>query len=353
MAPVSVTGLDKIRTLVALCRAFCNGWFMLLLRRGPTSKPLLKQFLYATLRSFTGSSTIEGDVFFRNLGANTEKVYLDGAKRLGFQPDTLMVKEGLRAHWIGNKGADRVILYFHGGGYVLAAGPGHVNWLHQQTCESYKAKPTSALMLSYALAPEAQYPTQLQQAAEALNWLLAQGGKRPSQIIIGGDSAGGNLALALFSHILHPHPQVPMVKLDEPLAGALLISPWVEFHPRDKLFEANKHNDFLGEGVADKWSSAFLGSAKTDEYAQPALAGSDWFFDLPRVVNKIFVYGGSLEVLIGSINSMASKLQSVHPKMEYLVEDGAVHTDFLIDGLVGYTEQTEGTRRIQQWLASV
>lgn len=152
------------------------------------------------LRSFTGNNTIQGD---KATGGTSEQTYLDVAKQRGFQPDTLVLKDGLKAHWIGPKNAERVLLYFHGqwlchpkyshdsnpfanelpgGGYVLAAGPGHVNWLYRWTREASKEKSTSALMLSYTLAPDAQYPTQLQQAAEVLNYLLTEAGKRPSQV---------------------------------------------------------------------------------------------------------------------------------------------------------------------------
>ncbi|PSK60449.1 hypothetical protein B9Z65_599 [Elsinoe australis] len=350
MAPLSVTGLDKIKVVVALSRAVCNGWVNLLLLRGPRSKGLLRRFLYGVLRSFTGNNTIQGD---KATGGTSEQTYLDVAKQRGFQPDTLVLKDGLKAHWIGPKNAERVLLYFHGGGYVLAAGPGHVNWLYRWTREASKEKLTSALMLSYTLAPDAQYPTQLQQAAEVLNYLLTEAGKRPSQIIIGGDSAGGNLAVALLSHLLHPHSKVLPVNLSEPLAGALLISPWIEFSPKDALFRANMYYDMIGEKAANKWSKAFLGDAKLDEYTQPADADSAWFSELPSKVNRIYVYGGAKEVLIGSINAFTDKLRSVHSNVEYLVEENAVHADFIVDGAFGYTDYTEGTTKIQQWLTSV
>ncbi|KAF2224898.1 Alpha/Beta hydrolase protein [Elsinoe ampelina] len=290
---------------------------MLILRRGPKSKGLLRRFLYAALRSFTANNTLSGD---RASGGTTEDTYLEVAKKKGFQPDTLILKGGLKAHWLGNRGADRVLLYFHGGGYVLAAGPGHVNWVYRWAQEASKDKSTSALMLSYTLAPEGQYPTQLQQAAEVLNYLLTEGGKRPSQIIIGGDSAGGNLASALLCHLLHPHPEVEPVKLSEPLAGALLLSPWVEFIRADEHYRANMYNDMIGIKAARKWSSAFLGSAPNDNYTQPGTADASWFSGLPLVVSKIFVYGGALEVLIGSIIIFADKLRSAHPNVEFFVE---------------------------------
>ncbi|KAF4552661.1 Alpha/beta hydrolase fold-containing protein 7 [Elsinoe fawcettii] len=349
MAPLSVTGLDKIKVFAALARALCNGWFMLILRRGPKSKGLMRRFLYAVTRSFTANNTLSGD---RAAGGTTEQTYLDVAKKRGFQPDTLVLKNGLKAHWLGNKGADHVLLYFHGGGYVLAAGPGHVHWVYRWAQEASKEKPTSALMLSYTLAPEGQYPTQLQEAVEVLNYLLTEGGKRPSQIIIGGDSAGGNLTAALLCHLLHPHPQVTPVNLSEPLAGALLLSPWVEFIRTDEKYWANMYNDMIGVKAAKKWSGAFLGSAQNDNYTQPATADNSWFTGLPSVVSKIFVYGGALEVLIGSITIFAAKLKSAHPNVEFFVEDGAVHVDMIVDGTFGYTELTEGAARVAQWLAA-
>ena len=81
----------------------------------------------------------------------------------------------------------------------------------------------AVIMLSYTLTPEARCPRQLQQGVELLLYLTTTLGKDPSDIVLAGDFAGGNLALAVLSHISHPHEAVPVVELSRPLRGVLLF----------------------------------------------------------------------------------------------------------------------------------
>ena len=53
-------------------------------------------------------------------------------------------------------------------------------------------KDIAIFFLSYTLTPHAVYPTQLKQAVEALRYIIEEVGRSPSNVFIGGDSAGGN-----------------------------------------------------------------------------------------------------------------------------------------------------------------
>ncbi len=110
--------------------------------------------------------------------------------------DVQVVKEdagGVHAEWqtIPGSAEDRVMLFFHGGGFVL----GSVYDYRPYTVALGKVTKMRVLSLDYRLAPEHPYPAALQDCTNAYQWLLRQGFK-PSNIIIAGDSAGGNLALA-------------------------------------------------------------------------------------------------------------------------------------------------------------
>ena len=68
------------------------------------------------------------------------------------------------------------------------------------------------------------------------------------------------MALSLLSHILHPHPDVTQkISLSEPLAGALLVSPWVKFATDDESVRRNATSDLVTPAAADRWSSLFMG----------------------------------------------------------------------------------------------
>jgi len=129
-----------------------------------------------------------------------------------------------------------------------------------------------------------------------------------SQIIVGGDSAGANLALALASHILHPHPQVPKLSLtDEFFKGIVLISPWVTFDQTAPAFERNAKKDTLVRTALRNWSDAFMGHAERDNYNSPLDASPDWWDGIPA--EDILVLTGADELFVDDITEFAKKLQ--------------------------------------------
>lgn len=80
------------------------------------------------------------------------------------------------------------------------------------------------------------------------------------QIIVGGDSAGGNMTTMLLLHLLHPHSGInSSLKLSEPLTGAVLISPWWKFKAEDDSVNRNATSDMVTPAAATRWSSLFLG----------------------------------------------------------------------------------------------
>jgi len=124
---------------------------------------------------------------------------------------------GVDAEWLDGPGAraDHVVLYLHGGGYVL----GSVNSHRDMIARLSAASAARALALNYRLAPEHPFPAAVDDAVSAYRFVLAQG-IAPGRIAIAGDSAGGGLAAATLLAIRDQ-------KLPLPAAGVLL-SPWVD-----------------------------------------------------------------------------------------------------------------------------
>ena len=93
---------------------------------------------------------------------------------------------------------DRVVptlVYFHGGGWVWA----NVDTHDRMTREYAAAGPVAVVSVDYALSPEAKFPQALEECAAVVRWVCQHGadwGLDPSRVFVGGDSAGGNLALA-------------------------------------------------------------------------------------------------------------------------------------------------------------
>ena len=141
--------------------------------------------------------------------------------------------DGIMAEWVS---VDRppmkkyVILYCHGGGYMTGS------YRYARTITNKLASSTSMDVLSfdYRLAPEHPYPAAIEDALKVWDYLMYQGyGAR--DIIIAGDSAGGNLALTLTLALKEQGRLLPR--------GLLLFSPWTDMTHSGKSYPAKADVD--------------------------------------------------------------------------------------------------------------
>jgi acetyl esterase/lipase len=219
-----------------------------------------------------------------------------------------------------------------------------------------QGKSVAVLTLSYDLAPGAVYPRQLQQAASLFNHVLHTLKYDPANIVFAGDSAGGNLALSLLSHIAHPHPSgtVPKVELQGKLAGAVLISPWIDFNLDTSSFTTNKYKDCIDRAAVDKWSASFLGSSPLDNYNQAGIAPASWWEDLP--VEKVLVLAGGDEVLVDGIVKFEETFKRGFgaEKVELLVAKGEFHDEAYIGMQINGKkhQDKEQAKLIKRWIGA-
>ncbi|TVY39921.1 Steryl acetyl hydrolase [Lachnellula subtilissima] len=336
---------------------------------------LYKYVMLTALRTLTRRASVRQQHY---IAAPTDDNYITACKKRGVQPNSIILSDGTRANWIGDPSAEKLIINFHGGGYTFPAAPEMFEFMFQiiSVLQS-QGKNVSCLFLSYDLAPARVYPRQLQQAAMLLNHVLHTLHISPSNIILTGDSAGGNLALALLSHISHPHPglhgvEVPKVELgpgaesgsgssgaNEKLNGIVLISPWVSFNLTSASWDRNKYKDCLDKVAGQQWSSAFLNhpqplDAVSDYYNQAVTAPESWWEGAE--VESVLIVAGREEVLVDGITEFAGKFErgvGVAGNVEFRVLDG-FHVQPAIDLQMGYTEAQEGeqAKTIKSWIAS-
>ena len=125
--------------------------------------------------------------------------------------------DGVRGEWSTAPGSDasRVLLFFHGGGYCSGSIKSH----RRMVTEAGRAARMRTLAIDYRRAPEHPFPAQHEDALAAWRFLRRQGFPA-DRIAVGGDSAGGNLTLALVARLR---------AAGEPLPGCLwLASPWTD-----------------------------------------------------------------------------------------------------------------------------
>ncbi|MHA2184989.1 MAG: alpha/beta hydrolase fold domain-containing protein, partial [Promethearchaeota archaeon] len=101
---------------------------------------------------------------------------------------------GVPAEWISVPESinNKVMLYFHGGGYVA----GSINSHREYCVRLARASRTRVLIIDYRLAPEHPFPAALEDAIKAYQWLITSEGISPKHIVIAGESAGGGLTIA-------------------------------------------------------------------------------------------------------------------------------------------------------------
>lgn len=124
---------------------------------------------------------------------------------------------GVQAEWVTAAGIEpkRVILYLHGGGYVVGSIATHRGLAERLS----RAADARVLVIDYRLAPEHPFPAAVEDATAAYRWLLASG-IHPAQMAIAGDSAGGGLTVATL---------VTLREAGDPLpTTGVCQSPWVD-----------------------------------------------------------------------------------------------------------------------------
>ena len=214
--------------------------------------------------------------------------------------------------------AKGVVIWFCGGGYNIPPSMQHLRFL---THIREQLPDVAVLVPAYSLVP-VTYPQQLKEGVEALRYVLDTLKVPPRKICLAGDSAGGNLALGVLSHVLHPHREIePLRWIEEgmeyvetpKLDSLLLMSPWCSFDMKarvDPMYGTNKEKDLVDDRIGRKWSSAFLGGREGDAYSEPLSSRNEkgWWDGLPNLVDQVWMSAGEEEVLLGSIQQMKEVL---------------------------------------------
>jgi acetyl esterase/lipase len=158
---------------------------------------------------------------------------------------------GVPAEWISTPAAEdqRVILYLHGGGYVIGSIATHRDMVSRLG----RAAAARALSVDYRLAPEHPFPAAVDDATDAYRWLLSTG-VDPARLVIAGDSAGGGLTVATLVALRDAGDPLP--------AAAVCVSPWADLECRGESITSKADLDpILRQESILKWGKLYLGDA--------------------------------------------------------------------------------------------
>lgn len=219
--------------------------------------------------------------------------------------------EGIPAEWAkpeGGHNTKNFILYCHGGGYTC----GSLKYARILANKLSLHTGLEVLFFEYRLAPENPYPAAIEDALTIWNHLMLKGyGAR--DIIVAGDSAGGNLALELTLHLKENNRMLPR--------GLVLLSPWTDMTCSGPSYAKCIDIDpMLTIDYIHAVRGAYCGT-KTDyddPHVSPLFAD---FKDFPPTMVQV----GSNEILKSDSDLLVKNLKKVNVRTEYEVFNGGWH----------------------------
>lgn len=221
----------------------------------------------------------------------------------------LMIEE-MHAEWVSVERAHLkkyVILYCHGGGYST----GSSLYARSITTKLANAASMDVFSFDYRLAPENPYPAATEDAMKAWNHLMLHGyGAR--DVIVAGDSAGGNLALSLVHKLKQENRLLPR--------GLVLFSPWTDLTCSGKTYETRKMVDpILSKKYIEDMIQNYAPGDELDNPLISPLFGS--FEGFPPT----YIQVGDNEILLADAISLQKKMLRANVSVKLDVFKGMWH----------------------------
>ena len=214
-----------------------------------------------------------------------------------------------------------MIMYIHGGGFSMCSKD-----THQGVALAYAANGYVVVNINYRLSPKYRYPEALEDVGHAWQWVLKnaeQYGGDPERIIVAGESAGGNLTLALAAACCYP--------IDEPVAkfirdvgavpksimvlcGMLQVSD--PYHLKNVCPRINPIFRKLDISIARDVSRSYLGREYNEFHPDRMLADpllimeSD--FKLDRLFPVTYAMAGTRDILLDHTRRLENALHANH-----------------------------------------
>ncbi len=202
----------------------------------------------------------------------------------------------------------KVLLYFHGGGYGAGSPATH----RSLTSRIAQAADVCALSIDYRLAPENPFPAALDDALDAYRFLLDEGFEA-DHIVLGGDSAGGGLAISALIAI-RDDKQLPSP------AAAVCLSPWTDLTaPSKEMLKKDEVDPMLKASEMEIWGDNYAGEVGVDHpLVSPTYAELE---GLPPMLIQV----GTNEVLEGQVRHFAKIATDAGNQVQLQVWQNMVH----------------------------
>jgi acetyl esterase len=268
--------------------------------------------------------------------------YAKGGPRMAETADRWIAAHGRRIFCrVYRPRVDRALptmVYFHGGGWVWASVDTH-DRLVREYCA---AGEVAAVSVDYALSPEAKFPQALDECVAVLRWIAAHGadwGLDTNHLLLGGDSAGGNLALAT-------------ALLARDTGGPALRGILATYPVSDSALDTPSYQEFGGgayglsrERMAFYWSVYVPHAAdRLHPLAAPLRAEL-------RGLPPVLVHLAELDVLRSEGEALVTRLREAGVAVETEIFPGVVHGFLRATATVG--KARDAVAKAGAWLRKV
>lgn len=273
-------------------------------------------FIRELIRGLVSIIKVNGFLLIGKKFSKSNKIYKvpQGYKNKEFMIDDVKVELLSKRNSI----SDKIIIHLHGGAYII----GFLS-IYRYIALKYSQASEGAKVLSvdYKVAPKHHYPEALIDAYKAYEWCLKQGYKN-GNIIIVGDSAGGNLAVALTMKLRDEGMPLPK--------ALILMSPWLDLAAngesflynlyKDPLFGFNKNESIMKALETKTLISSYMSGANAyDPYVSPVYGE---FHHFPKMLIQV----GTYEMLESDAEKLYKKAQEAGVDAKLTKYDGMFHS---------------------------
>ncbi|WP_169077093.1 alpha/beta hydrolase [Microcella alkalica] len=230
------------------------------------------------------------------------------------EPEDVTYKQetvgGVPGIWAFPAGADRskVLLFTHGGGFAVGSASSH----RKLAAHVAKAAGMTTFVLDYRLAPEHPHPAQVEDGVASF-MALVERGIRPEDITTIGDSAGGNLAVAI---------PLALKARGKPLPGHVVaFSPWLDMENKGETLVTNDATDMLiTVPLLEGMIAGRLGGATepNDPIANPLYAD---FTGYP----PLYINAGGVESLVDNATRLHERASAAGVDVTLHIAEGQQH----------------------------